>query len=247
MRAIGRMGLIAAPLVLVTGCALLGRNPSAPTKAESLLFTTVTNTVQATNTVQEIVPVYATNTVQVTVTNLVANLTGTPPLPVITVTNSIERVVDHWLTNLVTVVSNVPAYTETVKPATTATVQAAGSALNTFVPGIGGLVSSGILGLLSLWGYLRSSKLGDTSAALAQEIETVRTFVKQLPNGAAYDAALVSFLQAHQAEAGVTSEVLGLLAKQVSNPDAQAAATEVQRTLQQLQLATAPTPTPTKT
>lgn len=226
--------------VLLSGCAFAGRNPSAPTKVESMLFTTVTNYVQVTNQVAQIVPVYSNVLQVVTVTNVVPG-----QAPVVVQTNFLTQVVDHYLTNTVTIISNAPAYTETVKPTTAASVQGAGSALNMFIPGVGGLVSSGVLGLLSLWGYLRSSKLGDTSAALAQEIETVRTFLQQLPNGAAYDAALVNFMQAHQAEAGVTSQVLALLAKAVSNPDAQAAATEVQRTLQQLQLSTAAVPTPT--
>lgn len=236
MGVMGIMGIMAA--VLLSGCAFMGRNPSAPTKVESALFTTVTNYVQQTNVVQQVVPVYSNVVQTVTVTNVVPG-----QAPVVVQTNFLTQTVDHYLTNTVTiVVSNVPAYTETVKPTTAASVQAAGSALNMFIPGVGGLVSSGVLGLLSLWGYLRSSKLGDTSAALAQEIETVRAFLQQLPNGQAYDTALVNFLQAHQAEEGVAGQVLQLLAKEVSNPDAQIAATEVQRTLQQLQLATAPAP-----
>lgn len=244
MRAIATIVMMSVA-ILLAGCApghsLLGRNPSAPTKVESALYDTVTNYVTVTNQVQQAVPVWRTNEVQVTVTNQVAG-----QAPVVVVTNVLERVVDHYLTNTVMVPTNVPAYTETVGAGTKASVQAAGSALNMFVPGAGGIASSAVLALLGFWGYLRSSKLGDTSSALAQEIQTMRRFIQTLPNGQAYDSALVSFLQAHQAEAGVAQEVMSILESKLQNADAQVAAQEVMRTIQQLQLqGVTPTPTPT--
>lgn len=233
----GAGGCLALIVLCLAACSLVGTNPSAPTGVERAVFTTVTNYVPQTNLVTEVVPVYKTNEVTVTHTNEVA---GEPP-QIVTLTNFVTVVTQQ--TNVTAVVTNVPAYTQTVSPQTQATVQAGGSLVNMFVPGVGGLVSSGILGLLSLWGYLRSSKLKDTSSALAQEIETIRTFIQQLPNGQAYDGALVNFMQAHQAEAGVVTQVLQLLKTEVSNPSAQTAAQEVMRTIQQLQLQTsAPAP-----
>src|SRR5215813_3591523 len=64
--------------------------------------------------------------------------------------------------------------------------------------GVGGLVGTAIGGLGSLWGWFRSSKWKGTGASLAQSIETMREFVKQLPNGAVYDDALTSWLMQHQ-------------------------------------------------
>jgi hypothetical protein len=118
-----------------------------------------------------------------------------------------------------------------VPPAVKGDIQAGGSILSTFMPGIGGMVSSGLMALLALWAYLRSSKLGNTSTALAQEIETLREFILSLPKGANYDQAITAWLQGHQAEAGVAQEVLGLLQSEVSNPDAQVAAKELQEAI----------------
>lgn len=94
--------------------------------------------------------------------------------------------------------------------------------------GVGGLVTTGLGALFGLWAQVRSSRRYRTAGSLAQTIETLRVFVKGLPNGAAYDTAFVQFMQSKQAEAGVLQEVVSLLEKEVSNPDAKEAAQNVQ-------------------
>jgi hypothetical protein len=128
----------------------------------------------------------------------------------------------------------VPQYTDTTKPAVTAGIQSAGTVVNTFLPGIGGLVTTGLTALIGLYGYLRSSKNYNTGVALTQEIQTIRNFIQSLPNGATYDAALMQFAQAHQADAGVLNNVIAMLASETSNPDARAAAQGVITTINSL-------------
>lgn len=209
--------IVVATMLFISGCSLFGKAPSAPTAIERALYTLQTNYIAV------VVPL--TNTV--TQTNLVivmaTNVTGVVELH--QVTNVTQQV------NVVTVTNVVPAVTLTTSPQTVATVQGVGTAINTFVPGVGGMVSTGLLALLSLWGYLRGNKQGNTANALAQEIETVRTFIKSLPNGTQMDTSITTFLQQHQLEAGVVQNVMDILQKQVSSPDAQVAAKEISATV----------------
>jgi hypothetical protein len=190
----------------LSGCSMFGTNPSPPTKAESLIYNTVTNYVPV------VVPSYVTN--QVTVTSYATNVV---PVTVAAVTNL------------------QPQYVETVKPGVASGIAAGGGVLNVLLPGMGGLISTGVTALLGLWGYLRSSKQSsanyDTGAALAQEIEIIRSFIKTLPNGATIDNTLTNFIQAHQADSGVLTQVLNLLASEVSNKDASTAAQQIAQTV----------------
>lgn len=209
--------LICALALCITGCKLVGTDPSAPNGFERLVFTTVTNyiavpmQVTQTNIVTHEQVVYATNTVGQIVT--VTNVFFMPEYRVVTITNII------------------PQYENKVNGGTTATIQAAGTAINTFLPGVGGIASSGLLALLGLWAQLRSSKRGQTNSTLAQEIETIREFIKSLPSGAKYDQAITAFLQTHQLESGVAQQVLGILQNQVDNQEAKTALQEIQNTL----------------
>src|SRR5437899_134488 len=100
--------------------------------------------------------------------------------------------------------------------------------------GVGGLTTTAMSTLLALWGYLRSTKNYATAANTAQLVETLRQFIKALPNGMAYDAALTQFMTQHQNEAGVLAQVTQILANDVSNPDAKIAAESVIARLRQL-------------
>lgn len=227
------LALLLTPLMFFAGCGALGTNPSPPSKAESWLYNTQTNYVPTVQVVTnfQVVTKFETNTIPITnavgVTDYRTNIVTIQQTNAVPATNTVMR----------------EAYTETLKPGVTGTVQGAGGILNTFFPGIGAIAVQGLLAVLAGWGYMRSSKLGDTSAALSQEIETVRAFIQKLPNGQAYDAAFVKFMQTHQGEEGVLNQVLAILQKDVSNNDAQVGAQQMQLFLQQLQ-ASAGTPTP---
>jgi len=187
---------------------MFGASAKPPTAAERLIYQVQTNwatvTLNVTNTiVQTNVITIGTNVTQVVVTN--ASVTP--------------------------ITTQEAEYTMTTSPTTTAVVQGAGAALNTVAPGIGSMVSMGILALLAVWAHLRGISATNTSQSLAQEIEALREFIQTLPSGAKYDVAITSWLQSHQVETGVATQVLGLLANQVSNPDAKAAVTEIQATI----------------
>ena len=213
--------------VVLAGCSMFGASPSAPTKAESLIYSTQTNWVPV------VVPVlqYQTNVQVVTAT--VTNLQG------ITVTQT------NWQTNVLTTTiqqtNQVPTRTETLKPGAATAVQVAGGVLNVLFPGVGSIVTNGILALLGAWGYARSSKLGNTTSALTQEIEVARNLLQSIPGqGPALDAAFVNFIQSHQADAGVLQQVMTTIAAEVSNKDASTAASQIAQTVAALTSATAP-------
>lgn len=100
--------------------------------------------------------------------------------------------------------------------------------------GVGGLVGTALGGLFSLYGYLRSKKSYATATSLVQGIETIREFVKQLPNGPTIDAQLTNWLTVHQAEQGVLDQVVALLQKETSNPNARVAAEHIRAVLASL-------------
>lgn len=211
-------------LLAITGCAALssaiGANPTPPSKAEQVLYVTQTNIVEQVIMRTNTITYPEAQVIQVTNVNN----------QVVFQTNTVQ-VIDH---QIVTVTNQVATYTETVAPTTTATVNAVGAGINVAAPGVGTMVSTGLLALLALWGHLRSYKNGNTAAAVAQEVETLREFIQSLPNGTKYDTAITSWLQAHQLETGTAQQVLTLVENKVSNPDAVAAAKEISETLTSL-------------
>lgn len=210
--------VLALVALLAEGCAAFGPNPSPPTKFEQTIYDVKTNVVQQvvirTNFVTQIVPVavFQTNSVGVLLTNYV----------------TVSQVVPQY----VTITNTTETYLLTPKASTVADTQVAGSVSNLMVPGSGGLVAGILAGLFTMWGKLRSSK--QTGSALAQNIETMREFLKTLPNGSKYDLVLTTFMQAHQAEAGVLNQVLDILNNTVSNAQAQGSVKEIQNALADL-------------
>src|SRR5881394_63740 len=119
-----------------------------------------------------------------------------------------------------------PHYTYTPGPGVGAVRDAAA-----LVPGYGGLIGTGVGALAALWAWFRSSKQGKTAATLGQSVETLREFIKTLPNGTNYDSALTAWLQQHQVETGTVNDVLSLLEKEVDNKDAVVAAQQIRATI----------------
>jgi hypothetical protein len=202
---------------LISGCAMFGKNPGAPSRVEQTVFTIKTNYIE--------LPVFVTNTVSQTVR-----------VPLV-VTNELGITV--WRTNETTqvryetvwVTNTIPKYQYETADSSKAVVTSIGGAINMVAPGIGTIASSAILGFFAIWGRLRSSKLNNASISLAQNIETIREVVKSLPDGAKYDAAIVTYLKDHQRDTDSYSEVLRILQNNVSNPEAKAAMAEIQSTI----------------
>lgn len=210
--------------IMLEGCAAVGPNPTPPTKAEGLIFNTVTN-------IQTVViPSYVTNQVQVQAYQ----------------TNVQGVVVTQYQTNVVPVTvpaqtNQVTGYTETVKPSITQGVQGVGGILNFLFPGWGSAVSNGLIAALMGWAYARSQKRGvNTTATLAQEIEVIRQILQSVPNGAALDSKFVAWIQNHQAEAGILTQVMDVLSSRVKNADAQTAADQISKAVQALVTSTTP-------
>ena len=157
---------------------------------------------------------------------------------VVSVTNESHQVA--WQTNFATVTVTNEEYRLTPN-ATAQTVQAIGGATGGLF-GVGGIASTALAGLFSIWASMRSSKRYQTAAVVAQNVQTLRAFIQGLPNGAAYDAALTKWMASHQAEAGVTDQVLGLLENEVNNDTAQFAAQKVRDIIAALQGGNSPTP-----
>lgn len=204
-------------IALMTGCSLMGTSPSAPSKFEQSLFNVQTN--WTTNSV------WTTNIIPQVVTQQVWHTNTIGLLDIQTNTYTI------FTTNVAFVTNTIPQYVMTTSDSTKTLVSGTGTLINTFFPGGGGAVTAGILALLAAWGHLRSSKNGDTAAALAQEVETMREFIKTLPSGTKYDVAITQFLQDHQVESGVAKQVLSLLSDRVDNPEAKVAMSEIKNTL----------------
>lgn len=198
---------------VVAGCSLFGASPKAPTGTERGLYDVITN--------------YVTNSI--TATNI---QTKTVEVPVFT-TNEQNKIVwstntvQEKITNFTTVPVTNETYTLTPKQSTKDSVAAVGTLTNTFFPGIGGLVSTALAGGLALWGHLRSYKRGSALGAMTQEVETTREFIKALPNGEHYDDAIITWIQAHQAELGVAKVVEPIVDRNVNNPEAKVAAQQL--------------------
>lgn len=207
-----KKNLLLIPLVaLLAGCTLFGANPAHPSKFEEGLFNVTTNVVQRVVTVTNSFTTYSV-ILQTNIVGLVVTQTNVVVVPeVVQITNYSE------------------AYTLTPKPVVQDTANAAGTISNLVLPGSGGLVAGIIAGLATMWAKLRSSK--QTGTTLAQNIETMREFIKTLPNGSQNDAAITQFLQKYQAESGVLNQVLSILKNEVSNKNALASVTEIQNAL----------------
>ena len=221
------LAAFALALVLV-GCA----TSSTPTAFERKFFDVQTNYVPHV----ELVTHYLTNTVPVTnylqVTSTVTNQVGVT----VPVTNFVP--VTAYQTNVVSVSAAVTNQTEqyTLTPNATAKATAAvtGTASNLAAPGIGGLVSSGVLGIFGLWASYRNRQfakkndvLSQSAGALAQIIETAREVMSTTPQGTQAANALTQWMVGHQAETGTITAISNIVKSSVDNEEAQKAASEI--------------------
>lgn len=210
-------------LAMLIGCAT-----KPPTALEQRIFNITTNyypeLVIVTNTA------YRTNTVVET----------------IAVTNKVGVIVNQFETNTITVpitqvqtqVVQIPAYTYNVNTnGPGAAAQGVATTIGNIVaPGVGGPIAGAIVPLgLAIWAWIRGSKKSATANNLAQTIETARELIKSLPNGTALDNTLTTWMQNHQAEAGVLPQVLDILNSTVDNQVAKQTADQLKAALAALQ------------
>lgn len=201
-------------VVFLTGCKFFGADAAPPSRTEAYLFDVITNLVPRqvwkTNEVEVKVPVYVLHTNEF---NQINQLTNT----VIVKQFELERAT-NW----------VEAYTWTPKTNTVQYAQTAGTLANFAVPGSGGAVAGILIGLAGAWAKLRSSK--KTNVALAQNVETALEFIKTVPGGDKYTAAIKQFMQKDQADQGVEKGVKAARAE-VDNLKAKASVGSIDATI----------------
>ena len=125
-----------------------------------------------------------------------------------------------FYTNIV----QVPVTNLVAKPEALATIEATGSIVNTFAPGIGSILALALGGLYHGYRQVRNRKVNE---ALIQGVETARAVLTSTPQGQAADAQFVKWLMDHQKEAGVFATVSGLVDQLSDNPAAKMVAQEI--------------------
>jgi hypothetical protein len=235
----------ASILLMVAGCGTLDRAyKKQVTWTNAPVVQVVTNTIVATNVVPQVIE--RTNVVLVTnsATGAVSGYATREPVATNFVTVVLTNLVPVFFTNLV----QVPVTNLVAKPEAEATIQAAGSVVNTFLPGIGSMIALALGGLYHGYRQVRNRKVNE---ALIQGVETARAVLETTPQGQAADAQFVKWLMEHQKEAGVFTTVSTLVDQLCDNPAAKLTAQEIVERLRRAEQArpvttTAPSPpTPT--
>jgi hypothetical protein len=140
------------------------------------------------------------------------------------VTNMVTAMVTNFVPVFYTNVVQVPVTNLVAKPEALATIEATGSVINTFLPGIGSMVALVLGGLYHGYKQVRNRKVNE---ALVQGLETARAVLTTTPQGQAADAQFVKWLMDHQKEAGVFTTVSGLVEQLTDNPAAKMTAQEI--------------------
>ncbi len=221
--------LFAAVVVVggLSGCSTLDRAYNQEvTWTNAPVVHVFTNTVVVTNTV----PVVTERTNIVFVTNAVSGAVSGYAAREPVATNMVTAVVTNFVPVFMTNVVAVPVPNLVEKPGATATIDATGSIINTFMPGVGSIVALALGGLYHGYRQVRNRKVNE---ALVQGVETARAVLTTTPQGQAADAQLVKWLMEHQKEAGVFATVSTLVDQLSDNPVAKITAQEIADRLKQ--------------
>ncbi|HEY5914529.1 MAG TPA: hypothetical protein VJA21_28395 [Verrucomicrobiae bacterium] len=213
----------------VSGCSTLDRAyKQEVTWTNAPVVHVFTNTVVVTNTVPVVTE--RTNVVYVTDpgTGAVSGYASREPVA----TNMVAAVVTNFVAVFYTNLVQVPVTNLVAKPEALATIEATGSLINTFMPGIGSIVALALGGLYHGYRQVRNRKVNE---ALVQGVETARAILTTTPQGQAADAQFVKWLMEHQKEAGVFTTVSGLVEQLSDNPAARLTAQEISERLRQAQ------------
>ena len=212
---------MAAALVAMAGCATLDKAYEAEvTWTNAPVVKVITNTVVLTNVVPQVVE--RTNVVLVTneVSGVVSGYVSREPVA----TNLVTQVVTNTIPVFETNVVQVPVTNLVAKPGALATIEATGSMVNMFLPGIGSMLALLLGGMYHGYRQVRNRKVNE---ALVQGVETARAILTTTPQGQAADAAFVKWLMEHQKEAGVFTTVATLVDALTDNPAAKLTAQEI--------------------
>lgn len=215
------VGALAFLVACASGCSTLDRAyRQEVTWTNAPVVHVFTNTVVVTNAVPVVVE--RTNILYVTnaVSGSVSGYTVREPVA----TNMVAAVVTNFVPVFMTNVVQVPVTNLVARPEAEATIQAAGSVVNTFAPGVGSILALALGGLYHGYRQVRNRKVNE---ALIQGVETARAVLTTTPQGQAADAQFVRWLMEHQKEAGVFATVSGLVDQLSDNPAAKMTAQEI--------------------
>src|SRR5512135_253500 len=221
--------VVVAAVCLLSGCGTLDRAyKQEVTWSDAPVVRVFTNTVVVTNTVPVVTE--RTNIVYVTdaTTGAVSGYMTREPVA----TNMVAAVVTNFVPVFYTNLVQVPVTNLVAKPEALATIEATGSIVNTFAPGIGSIVALALGGLYHGYRQIRNRRINE---ALVQGVETARAVLTTTPQGQAVDAQFVKWLMDHQKEAGVFTTVSGLVEQLSDNPAAKMTAQEIAQRVQQAQ------------
>ena len=200
------------------GCGTLDRAyKQQVTWTNAPVVQVLTNTVVVTN----LVPVVTERTNTVYVTNATSGAVSGYVAREPVATNLVAAMVTNFVPVFYTNVVQVPVTNLVARPEAEAAIQAAGSVVNTFAPGIGSIVALALGGLYHGYRQVRNRKVNE---ALVQGVETARAVLTTTPQGQAADAQFVKWLMDHQKEAGVFATVSELVDQVADNPAAKMAA-----------------------
>jgi len=216
--------IVVAALMAVgwlSGCSTLDRAYNQEvTWTNAPLVHVFTNTVVVTNTV----PVVTERTNIVFVTNALSGTVSGYATREALATNFVTAVVTNVLPVFVTNLVEMPVTNFVAKPEATSVIDATGSILNTFMPGVGGILALALGGLYHGYQQIRNRRVNE---ALVQGVETARAILTTTPQGQAADAQFVKWLKDHQKEAGVFTTVAELVDNATDNPAARMTAQEI--------------------
>ena len=224
---VGGLVLVCAVLTLgvcivgLSGCSTLDRayKPEV-TWSNAPVVHVFTNTVVVTNTV----PVVTERTNIVFATNAASGAVSGYATWEPVATNLVESVVTNFVPVFLTNLVQVPVTNLVARPEAVAVIDATGSIVNTFAPGIGSILALALGGLYHGYRQLRNRKVNE---ALVQGVETARAVLTTTPQGQAADALFVRWLMEHQKEAGVFATVSALVDQVSDNPAAKLTAQEI--------------------
>jgi hypothetical protein len=223
-------GALAFLVACASGCSTLDRAAyrQEVTWTNAPVVQVFTNTVVVTNTV----PVVLERTNMLYVTNATSGAVAGYAVREPVATNMVAAVVTNFVPVFMTNLVQVPVTNLVAKPEAEAAIQAAGSVVNTFAPGIGSIVALALAGLYHGYRQVRNRKVNE---ALVQGVETARAVLTTTPQGQTIDAQFVKWLMDHQKEAGVFTTVSGLVEQLSDNPAAKMTAQEIAARVQQAQ------------
>ena len=215
------LGAALTAIGMLSGCSTLDRAyRQQVTWTNAPVVGVVTNTVVVTN----VVPVVLERTNVVFVTNAVSGAVAGVLVREPVATNMVTAVVTNFVPVAYTNYVEVPVTNLVSNPVAEASISAAGSVINMFAPGIGGIVALALGGLYHGYRQVRNRKVNE---ALVQGVETARAVLTSTPQGQAVDAQFVKWLMDHQKEAGIFATVSDLVDQVSDSPAAKMTAQEI--------------------